>query len=232
MRDGIVRTYDVLALPRASRWGGTLVGTYVNERNAQYNLLDAIFSTTEDGVLSLATIRDADGEPCDFQIVHHNQGAAKLLKVSASSLQWSRLQDGANLLCGPEVIARLFDVVTHGNPDQFEINCDERNLRLAATAFGDVVSLTISDVTALKRRYASFRLLFDNNPMAMRAISGLGRSLNIATTAEGAETIDQLDWLRAEGCNEVQGFLFSAAKPAAEIEQLLFRFGARETRAA
>ena len=40
------------------------------------------------------------------------------------------------------------------------------------------------------------------------------------------ETIDQLDWLRAEGCNEVQGFLFSAAKPASEIEQLLFRFGA------
>jgi diguanylate cyclase (GGDEF)-like protein len=66
----------------------------------------------------------------------------------------------------------------------------------------------------------------------VRAISGLGRSLNITTTAEGVETIDQLDWLRAEGCNEVQGFLFSAAKPAAEVEQLLSRFGARETRAA
>jgi diguanylate cyclase (GGDEF)-like protein/PAS domain S-box-containing protein len=66
----------------------------------------------------------------------------------------------------------------------------------------------------------------------VRAISGLGRSLNITTTAEGVETIDQLDWLRAEGCNEVQGFLFSAAKPAAEVGQLLFRFGARETKAA
>jgi diguanylate cyclase (GGDEF)-like protein len=66
----------------------------------------------------------------------------------------------------------------------------------------------------------------------VRAISGLGRSLNITTTAEGVETIDQLDWLRAEGCNEVQGFLFSAAKPAAEVQQLLSRFGTRETRAA
>ena len=47
----------------------------------------------------------------------------------------------------------------------------------------------------------------------VRAISGLGRSLNITTTAEGVETVDQLDWLRAEGCNEVQGFLFSAARP-------------------
>ncbi len=167
VRDGMVRTYDVLALPTTSRWGGTLVGTYVNERNVQYNLLDAIFSTTEEGVLSLATIRDADGEPGDFQIVHHNQGAVKLLKAAASSLQWSRLRDGSNLLCMPEVIARLFDVVTHGRGDQFELDCDQRNLRLAATAFGDIVSLTISDVTALKRREASFRLLFDNNPMPM-----------------------------------------------------------------
>ena len=66
----------------------------------------------------------------------------------------------------------------------------------------------------------------------VRAISGLGRSLNITTTAEGVETIDQLDWLRAEGCNEVQGFLFSAARPAAEIEALLSRFGSRASKAA
>jgi EAL domain-containing protein (putative c-di-GMP-specific phosphodiesterase class I) len=66
----------------------------------------------------------------------------------------------------------------------------------------------------------------------VRAISGLGRSLNITTTAEGVETKDQLDWLRAEGCNEVQGFLFSAARPAGEIEKLLSDFGRRASRAA
>src|SRR3982074_1266384 len=66
----------------------------------------------------------------------------------------------------------------------------------------------------------------------VRAISGLGRSLNITTTAEGVETTDQLDWLRAEGCNEVQGFLFSAARPAAENAALLRRFGHRASQAA
>jgi EAL domain-containing protein (putative c-di-GMP-specific phosphodiesterase class I) len=66
----------------------------------------------------------------------------------------------------------------------------------------------------------------------VRAISGLGRSLNITTTAEGVETTDQLDWLRAEGCNEVQGFLFSAARPAGEIEKLQSDFGRRASRAA
>jgi EAL domain-containing protein (putative c-di-GMP-specific phosphodiesterase class I) len=41
------------------------------------------------------------------------------------------------------------------------------------------------------------------------------------------ETVDQLDWLRAEGCNEVQGFLFSAARPAGEIAALLSGFAGR-----
>jgi diguanylate cyclase (GGDEF)-like protein/PAS domain S-box-containing protein len=167
VRDGMVRTYDVLAMPTASRWGGTLVGTYVNERNAQYNLLDAVFANTEDGVLSLATLRDAAHKPFDFQIVHHNQGASALLKVPSESLQWRRLSEGGNLLCSPDVTERLFEVVATGHRDQFEVDSDDRNLRLGATAFGDMLSLTISDVTAPKRREASFRLLFDNNPMPM-----------------------------------------------------------------
>jgi len=167
VRDGLVQTYDILALPTSSRWGSTLIGTYVNERAAQYNLLDAIFSTTDEGVLSLATIRDSAGHPFDFQIVHLNQGASRLLKLPSTDLQWRRLSAGGNLLCSSEVIERLLGVIRSGNRDQFEIDSDQRNLRLGANAFGDILSLTISDVTALKRREASFRLLFDNNPMPM-----------------------------------------------------------------
>src|ERR1700716_4213554 len=167
VRDGLVRTYDVLALPTVSRWGGTLIGAYVNERGLQYNLLDAIFSTTDEGVLSLSAIRNSGGQPFDFQIVHHNQGASRLLKLPSTDLLWHRLSGGGNLLCLPEVIERLLGVIKSGNRDQFEIDSDHRNLKLGATAFGDILSLTISDVTALKRREASFRLLFDNNPMPM-----------------------------------------------------------------
>jgi diguanylate cyclase (GGDEF)-like protein/PAS domain S-box-containing protein len=167
VRDGLVQTYDVLALPTSSRWGSTLIGVYVNERAPQYNLLDAIFSTTDEGVLSLAAIRDSAREPFDFQIVHLNQGASRLLKLPATDLQWRRLSAGGNLLCSNEVIERLLGVIRSGNRDQFEIDSDQRSLKLGATAFGDILSLTISDVTALKRREASFRLLFDYNPMPM-----------------------------------------------------------------
>ncbi len=167
VRDGLVQTYDILALPTFSRWGGTLIGAYVNERATQYNLLEAIFSTTDEGVLSLATIRDSSRQPFDFQIVHHNQGASKLLKLPSTELLWHRLSAGGNLLCSPEVIERLLGVIRNGGRDQFEIDSDQRNLKLGVNAFGDILSLTISDVTALKRREASFRLLFDNNPMPM-----------------------------------------------------------------
>jgi diguanylate cyclase (GGDEF)-like protein/PAS domain S-box-containing protein len=167
VREGLVRTYDVLALPTTSRWGGTLVGTYVNERGAQYNLLDTIFSATDDGVMSLATIRDAGGRPYDFQVVHLNHGAARLLRQYPAELMWRRLASGGNLLSAPDLIERLCSVVAGGKGDQFEIDCDDRNLRFGATACGDMLSLTVSDVTAIKRREASFRLLFDTNPMPM-----------------------------------------------------------------
>ncbi|MGY8663084.1 EAL domain-containing protein [Bradyrhizobium sp. UFLA05-109] len=167
VRDGMVRTYDVLALPTASRWGATLIGIYVNERGAQYNLLDAIFAATDDAVVSLAALRDADAKAFDFQIVHHNKSAEVLLKVASGSLLWRRLGEGGTLLASPEVGKLLRAAVSGGRSEQCEIESDGGYLRLSATAFADVVSLTISDVTALKRRDASFRLLFDNNPMPM-----------------------------------------------------------------
>ena len=167
VRDGLVQTYDVLALPTASRWGHTLIGVYVNERAPQYNLLDAIFSATDEGVLSLAAIRDSEGQPYDFQIVHHNAGAARLLKVPTEALLWQRLSARSNVLCSRDVIERLLEVVRTGVSGQFEIDSNERSLQLGATAFGDILALTVADVTALKRREASFRLLFDNNPMPM-----------------------------------------------------------------
>jgi EAL domain-containing protein (putative c-di-GMP-specific phosphodiesterase class I) len=50
----------------------------------------------------------------------------------------------------------------------------------------------------------------------VRAVTGLGSSLGIATIAEGVETAEQFKRLKAEGCTAVQGFYFGAPKPAAE----------------
>ncbi len=55
----------------------------------------------------------------------------------------------------------------------------------------------------------------------VRSIVSLGKGLGVTITAEGVETEDELSCLRAEGCDEGQGFLFSKARANSEITQLL-----------
>jgi diguanylate cyclase (GGDEF)-like protein/PAS domain S-box-containing protein len=55
----------------------------------------------------------------------------------------------------------------------------------------------------------------------VRAIVSLGTSLGITITAEGVESESDLARLKAEGCNEGQGYLFSRARPQAEIAEML-----------
>jgi predicted signal transduction protein with EAL and GGDEF domain len=55
----------------------------------------------------------------------------------------------------------------------------------------------------------------------VRSIISLGIGLGVTITAEGVETEAELGCLRAEGCHEGQGFLFSPARPNIEIVGLL-----------
>jgi diguanylate cyclase (GGDEF)-like protein len=59
----------------------------------------------------------------------------------------------------------------------------------------------------------------------VQAVTGLGATLGMATTAEGVETHEQLEHLRAQGCTEVQGYLFSRPMPAAEVGVLIATIG-------
>ncbi|MBX9932150.1 MAG: EAL domain-containing protein [Methylobacterium sp.] len=74
----------------------------------------------------------------------------------------------------------------------------------------------------------SFVAELDTSPHCaaiVRAVIGLGTSLGIFIIAEGVETTRQLDRLRAEGCGEVQGFLFGKAVPADEVRRLILLDG-------
>jgi diguanylate cyclase (GGDEF)-like protein/PAS domain S-box-containing protein len=54
-----------------------------------------------------------------------------------------------------------------------------------------------------------------------KAIITMAHSLELAVIAEGVETEEQLRFLSANGCDQVQGYYFSCALPAAEITALL-----------
>jgi diguanylate cyclase (GGDEF)-like protein len=59
----------------------------------------------------------------------------------------------------------------------------------------------------------------------IRAVVGLGREMGMAVLAEGVETVQQLDILRNEGCDELQGYLFSRPVPIDKVNALFSVYG-------
>ena len=64
----------------------------------------------------------------------------------------------------------------------------------------------------------------DGTDFIVRAVISLGASLGMTTTAEGVETEAQLARLRAEGCDEVQGYLFSRPVPITDVPNVIARW--------
>ncbi len=60
-----------------------------------------------------------------------------------------------------------------------------------------------------------------NDASIVTAIIAMGHGLGLKVIAEGVETQGQLGFLRNQGCDGIQGFLFSRPLPAAEIARLL-----------
>ncbi len=59
------------------------------------------------------------------------------------------------------------------------------------------------------------------NASITRAIISLAHSMNLSVLAEGVETEKQLELLRQQECDQVQGHLFGPPMPAEELERLL-----------
>jgi diguanylate cyclase (GGDEF)-like protein len=59
----------------------------------------------------------------------------------------------------------------------------------------------------------------------VQAIVNIAAASNMTTTAEGVETVPQMELLRELGCTEMQGYLFSPAISSAEIQGLLHARG-------
>ncbi len=65
-------------------------------------------------------------------------------------------------------------------------------------------------------------LVFNSDDAAItEAIISLAHSLRLSVIAEGVETQEQLDYLQANGCNEIQGYYFSRPLAVADITLLL-----------
>jgi diguanylate cyclase (GGDEF)-like protein len=61
------------------------------------------------------------------------------------------------------------------------------------------------------------------------AIIAMGNSLRLTVVAEGVETREQLDFLRAQGCSVIQGFYLSRPLPTGEMTRVFEEGGGWET---
>jgi len=79
------------------------------------------------------------------------------------------------------------------------------------------------DKIKIDRSFVSELATREDSMAIIRAVTGLGRSLGIVTTAEGVENDAQLELLRREGCTQAQGYLFSKPRPASDVAIMLER---------
>jgi diguanylate cyclase (GGDEF)-like protein len=79
------------------------------------------------------------------------------------------------------------------------------------------------DKIKIDRSFVSRLDKSEDSQVIVRAILGLAKGFGLTTTAEGVEDAGQLAFLKANGCTEGQGYLFSKAIPAIDIPSLINR---------
>lgn len=100
-------------------------------------------------------------------------------------------------------------------------------LSLAMDDFGTGFSSLINlkqypiDIIKIDRSFVSDLLVDANDEAITKAVIAMGKSLELKVVAEGVEEKAQADYLKALGCDQAQGYLFSPPVPAAEFECLL-----------
>jgi diguanylate cyclase (GGDEF)-like protein len=138
--------------------------------------------------------------------------------LAVTHLDPSRLEleitETALLQDSDAVLEKLHQLKTYG----VQISMDDFGTGYSSLSYlrsfpFDKIKIDQSFVRGLGKREDSLAIV--------RAVISLGRNLGMTTTAEGVETNDQLGILRAERCDEVQGFLFSPAVRLNETLQLL-----------
>ena len=145
-------------------------------------------------------------------------GVAAALAESGLDGRWLELELTESLLMesGPEVIVTLGKLKALG----VRLSIDD-----FGTGYSSLAYLKRFPVDRLKIDQSFVRDLAQDpdDAVIIRAIIQLGRNLRLEVIAEGTETIEQMDFLRREGCTAAQGYLFSRPVPAEAIPALLQR---------
>ena len=187
--EGAVEIGNLVALPLSTPGGPPSVLLYLGATSATQNLLDAVLRSAHQGMLVLAAVRNAEGQIRDLRIIALNEAAARLLRSPADHLTWQCLSELSPSI-GAGGLEALVSILDRGNDGQFELSYSTPegsvHLKVSAGAIGDLLAVNLTDIADLKEREASFRVLFDENPMPMWLYDpGTLRFLNVNEAAIG-----------------------------------------------
>ncbi|WP_321345109.1 EAL domain-containing protein [Breoghania sp.] len=186
---GQFETYDLWALPLSSLWGPEVFVLVLDRRETQHDVVDTMFGATNEGMIALTAIMDADNEVVDFQFIAFNEGATRLLNRPAKELQWSRLSELSLELEESEAVANLARATKLGERINFEVSypggdAEVRHFKVSASPAGELLTVTLTDIADIKNRERSFRILFEGNPLPMWLVDS--ESLRILQVNEAA----------------------------------------------
>ena len=77
------------------------------------------------------------------------------------------------------------------------------------------------DTVKIDRSFIAGLGLRDRDTAIVEAITGLARTLDLTAVAEGVETAEQVEALRAMGCDRAQGYHLGRPMPAEDVTRLL-----------
>lgn len=91
------------------------------------------------------------------------------------------------------------------------------------TRYSSLAYLQTFPFDKIKIDQSFVRDMSSDSEAIVRAVVDLGNNLGIRTIAEGVETKEEFDRLRAHGCNSIQGFLFGAPAGPQDAHAIMAR---------
>lgn len=141
---------------------------------------------------------------------------SQTMKLYNFQAEWLELEvTEGQVMDNPDLSIQKLNEITNMN---IEIAIDD-----FGTGYSSLAYLKKLPLDKLKIDQSFVRYLPDNEDDAAiaRAIIALGKSLNLKLIAEGVETPQQRDFLVENGCENIQGYLYSKPLPIEEITVLL-----------
>lgn len=144
------------------------------------------------------------------------QTVEQVLKTTGLSPQWLEIELTESALIKDEstVMLKLEKLREMGIKTAIDdFGTGYASLSYLKTFKANTLKIDRSFITGIPEESSSFEIV--------TAIIGLAKKLNIRTTAEGVETIEQLNHLQKINCDEIQGYLYSRPLAATDFEKLL-----------